>query len=533
MVYLSIADAVKYNLHGIMKLPGNHGNFILSFATAIWPGYPTTKSEATMIKKIRISVAVILITVLAVMTARTLRVESRQLRTDITPGITIDGNRAAQNLSRALTFRTIAHGDPSRTEPAEFLRFHRFIKERYPRLSAGLRREKINRLNLLYTWKGSDPALKPILLMAHMDVVPADGTTLTKWTHPPFSGHNDGTFIWGRGALDMKSTLVAILESVEFLLGQGFRPRRTVYIALGCDEEQGGRQGIKLVTELLASRNVSLDMVLDEGGSIVRGMIWFLQAPVALIGIAEKGYLTLELVVESHGGHSSMPPRETPAGILCAAIARLEAGQFPLRPGGVTGRMLEYLAPESTPAMRFVLTNLWLFGPLVRWQMAADPSSAASLRTTIAPTMLQGSDRENVLPSRARATVNFRIIPGETAESVTAEVRRIIGDERVKIFTAGSPSEPSPISSISSKEFQELRKTIGQVFPGAVSAPYLVLGATDSRYFRGISASIFRFSPIVLTKDDLKGIHGIDEKISVDTLKRAVEFYARLIRNMN
>lgn len=486
-----------------------------------------------MIKKICVSLAVILIIVLTVMIVRTLRVESRQVNTGTVPGITIDGGRAVRNLSRSLTYRTIAHSDPSRTEPAEFLRFHRFIEDNYPRLSAGLTREKINRLNLLFTWKGSDPALKPILLMAHMDVVPADGATLSKWTHPPFSGHNDGTFIWGRGALDMKSTLVAILEAVEFLLGQGFSPRRTIYISLGCDEEQGGRQGTKIISELLASRGVRLDMVLDEGGSVVRGMIKFLQAPVALIGIAEKGYLTLELVVESHGGHSSMPPRETPAGILCAAVARLEAGQFPLQLGGVTGRMLEYLAPESAPAMRFVLSNLWLFGPLVRWQMASDPSAAASLRTTIAPTMLQGSDRENVLPSRARALVNFRILPGETAESVTAYVRRVIGDDRVKISAVGSPSDPSPISSSSSREFLELRKTIGQVFPGTLSAPYLVLGATDSRYYSGISASVFRFSPIVLTKDDLKGIHGIDEKISVDNMNRAVGFYARLIRNMD
>lgn len=486
-----------------------------------------------MIKKMCITFIVVLISILTILIARTVRMESRQVRSDSLPGIPIDGNRAVHNLSRALTYRTIAHTDPSRTEPAEFLRFHRFIEDNYPRLSARLTREKINRLNFLYTWKGSDPTLKPILLMAHMDVVPADAATLSMWTHPPFSGHNDGAFIWGRGALDMKSTLVAILEAVEFLLGRGFSPARTIYIALGCDEEQGGSQGMKIISELLAGRGIRLDMVLDEGGSIVRGMINFLQAPVALIGIAEKGYLTLELVVDSRGGHSSMPPRETPAGILCAAVAKLEAHQFPLQLSGVTGQMLEYLTPESAAPMRLVLSNLWLFGPLVRWQMASDPSSAASLRTTIAPTMLQGSDRENVLPSRARALVNFRILPGETLESVAAAVRRIIDDDRVKISAVGHRSDPSPISSTSSREFLELRKTIGQMFPGTVSAPYLVLGATDSRYFNAISASVFRFSPIVLTKDDLKGVHGIDEKISVDTMKRAVEFYARLIRNMN
>jgi len=274
-------------------------------------------------------------------------------------------------------------------------------------------------------------------------------------------------------------------------------------------------------------------LVLDEGGSVTSGMISFLRVPVALIGLAEKGYLSLELVVESSGGHSSMPPRETPAGILCAAVTRLEESQFSLRLDGVAGRMLDYLAPEASPFMRYVLSNLWLFGPLVRRQMAGDPASAASLRTTIAPTMLEGSERENVLPSRARAVVNFRILPGDTVESVTARVKDIIADGRVKVTTLGWAEDPSPVSSEQTREFGELRKTIAQSFPESVSAPYLVLGATDSRYYNRISSSVFRFSPFVFTKEDLKGVHGIDEKVSAGGMKRAVEFYVRLMRNMD
>jgi carboxypeptidase PM20D1 len=369
--------------------------------------------------------------------------------------------------------------------------------------------------------------------MAHMDVVPAETSTLSRWTHPPFSGHNDGTFIWGRGALDMKPGLIGIMEAVEYLAGQGFRPKRTVYIALGCDEEQGGEEGSMLIARLLESRGVRLDFVLDEGGSIVSGMIAFLSAPVALIGIAEKGYLTLELSVESQGGHSSMPPRETPAGVLCAAVARLEQSPFPARVDGVVGRMLDYLAPEAGLPVRFVLSNRWLFGPLLRTIMAKAPSSAASLRTTIAPTMLQGSERDNVIPSRPSALVNFRILPGETAESVTRYVIRAIGDPRVKVSPAGKSWNPSPVSSTESKEFRELQKTISQVFPGTVIAPYLVLGATDSRHYNAISDNIYRFMPYSLVQEDLDGIHGINERISVDNMKRSAEFYTRLIRNLN
>ncbi len=447
--------------------------------------------------------------------------------------VSINRDRAVGNLSRALTFQTIAHRNQADTNTGEFLRFHHFLQQTYPNIKRSLGREIVNHLNLLYTWKGSDPSLKPILLMAHIDVVPAEESTLSRWTHPPFSGYNDGVHIWGRGALDMKSSLVAIMEAVETLLESGFTPRRTVYIALGCDEEQGGSRGSKIISELLTERGVRLAMVLDEGGSVISGMISFLNAPVALIGIAEKGYLTLELSVESAGGHSSMPPRETPAGILCAAVARLEASPFPLHLDGIPGDMLDYLAPEASFPVRFVLSNTWLFGPLIARIMSTDPASAAALRTTTAPTMLQGSERENILPSMTKAFVNFRILPGESIKSVMVRTGSIINDERVKISVSGNPWEPSPITSTQSHEFEVIRKTITRVFPGTNSAPYLVLGATDSRYYSGISDAVFRFCPYVITREDLKSIHGIDEKISIENMAKSVEFYTRIIKNID
>jgi carboxypeptidase PM20D1 len=252
---------------------------------------------------------------------------------------------------------------------------------------------------------------------------------------------------------------------------------------------------------------------------------------VALVGIAEKGYLSVELLVQADGGHSSMPPRHTAVGILAAAIARLEASPFPARLPEPVRRQFDFLGPEQGLARRAVFANLWLFAPLVRSQMDKSPSTAAMLRTTIAPTMLEGSIKENVLPMRARAVVNFRVLPGSTTDEVIARVRSVIDDGRVQVEPTGtSRSEPSPVSDTESAAFSRLHRAIAATFPDAIVAPSLVLGATDTRHFIGVADNQFRFLPARLARDDLKRYHGIDERVAVDNYAEFMRFYMRYLR---
>ncbi|MBN1534312.1 MAG: M20/M25/M40 family metallo-hydrolase, partial [Spirochaetes bacterium] len=291
--------------------------------------------------------------------------------------------------------------------------------------------------------------------------------------------------------------------------------------------------GNAVIARLLESRGVILDLVLDEGGAIVEGILTMVPLPVALLGIAEKGYITLELSASQEGGHSSMPARETNVDIVCAAVTRLVRHQFPTSIAGVIGSMMRYLAPEAPVGTRLVLSNLWLFGPLARWQLSDSPSTAASLHTTIAPTMMTGSNKENVIPPRASAVVNFRILPGETSKDVIAQVKEAIDDPRVAIRVLGTAKEPSEISSIDSPLFGKLHTTVRQIFPRVIVTPYLVLGGTDSRHYRKICENVYRFCPYTMRKEDLNRAHGLNERITVNDMKRMVSFYTQLVKNLD
>lgn len=408
------------------------------------------------------------------------------------------------------------------------LRAH--LKDSFPKLHTALSTETINRHTLLFTWKGRDPKLKPMLVMAHQDVVPVDDAD--KWTHPPFSGELADGYIWGRGALDVKMGVMGILEAVETLVTQGHQPERTVYLAFGHDEEIGGQRGAKAVAEHLAKQNVRLAFVLDEGGAVVQGVVPGVPGPVALVGVAEKGYVSLKLSAEGTGGHSSMPPPQTAVGVIAQAIHRLESNPFPARMDHA-GRFFGYVGPKMPFDKRIIFANLWLFRPLVISILSGTKSMNASLRTTTAATVVRGGVKDNVLPIHAEATVNFRILPGDTPESVKAYVERTIADDRVTVeFSGGFGDAPSPVSSVTSDAFVLIRDTIRATAqdPDLVVAPYLVVGATDSRYFQGIADDVYRFLPTRLGPKDLDRIHGTDERISRDNYLEAVRFYYALVK---
>ena len=483
-------------------------------------------------KKAALAVALGLVLLGAAVFYRAARFTSRQVSVPSAAPLTFDTTAAAARLAGALTYRTISYQDSSRFDALEFARFQDYLRKSFPKLHARLKREVTGGYSLLYEWRGTDTTLKPILLLAHQDVVPVEAGTETRWTEPPFAGRVADGYVWGRGALDDKGNLMAVLEAVERLVSDGWTPKPTIYLAFGHDEEVGGMHGAARTAALLTSRGVKLEYVLDEGGAIATGLVPGIPGPVALVGIAEKGYLSLELTVAAEGGHSSMPPPHTATGILSAAVARLEAHQMPRHIRGATAAMLDYIGPEMAFSRRLVLGNRWLFGGLIVRQFGATPSGNAMLRTTTAPTILSAGVKDNVLPSTARAVINFRILPGDSVAGVVAHARAAIDDPRVTIRVVNeSATEPSPVSPVRSANFTVVQNTIREVAPGAIVTPWLVVGATDSRYFDGLTPDVYRTGALGLTRDDLTRIHGTNERVAITDYARNIAFYVQLIHN--
>jgi len=337
-------------------------------------------------------------------------------------------------------------------------------------------------------------------------------------------------FVWGRGSWDDKGNLYAMLEAAEQMAKQGFRPKRTIYFAFGHDEEVSGLRGAKAMADLLAARRVRLQFVLDEGLLITDGILKGLPKPAALIGVAEKGYATLVLTARSTPGHSSMPPRETAIGMMSAALTLLESNRLPTRIRGTVSEMFDTLAPEMGGLNRVVLSNLWLFRPLLQRQLAQSGPTEAMIRTTTALTIFNAGDKDNVLPGNAEASVNFRLLPGDTQASVTDHVRRTVANDKIAIGDFEGNFDPPPVTGIASPSYRQLNQTIREVFPNVVVAPGLMIAATDSRHFAAVADNIFRFSPVRATSDDLKRFHGTTERLSISNYADMIRFYMRLMQ---
>lgn len=440
-----------------------------------------------------------------------------------------DAGLAAERLAEALRLQTVSDQQPF---PADaFDQLHALLPRHFPAVFRQLQPRRLGH-SLLIHWPGSKPELKPVLLAAHLDVVPvADPDS---WTYPPFAGQVREGYIWGRGALDDKNAAWAILEALEALLNAGYQPRQSLYIAFGEDEETGGQNGAQRLAAQLKAQGVQLEAVLDEGLAIVPGSMIGLEPPVALIGLAEKGYLSVRLQVTQSGGHASMPPRETAVDILAQALIRLKQKPLPARLEGPAAQLFDWLAPEMQGLNRVLLANRRLFEPLLLRQLAAKATTHALIRTTQAPTQLKASPKDNVLASTAEAVINLRLLPGDSPEAVMAHLNATIEDARVQLqplndlATAGA----SAVSSTESAFFQLLARSIRQAFAEAVVAPSLVLAATDARHYAPLAENTYRFMPVYLTAEDLERIHGKDERISVDAHAQAIAFYAQLLSGL-
>jgi carboxypeptidase PM20D1 len=365
--------------------------------------------------------------------------------------------------------------------------------------------------------------------MAHQDVVPVEPASLPDWTYPPYDGQVAGGFVWGRGALDIKNLMIALFEAVEGLLKAGYLPQRTVYLSFGHDEETLRGSGAEAMATLLQERMVTLAAVLDEGGTLVKGVLPGVKEPVAMIGTAEKGYLTLELSVQGQPGHTSRPPAHTAIGVLAEALSRLEANPMPAHVSAARP-LFKGVGGHARFFAQMAFANLWLFGGMVKRRLEANPGTNSTIRTTAAISMIQGGLRENILPAQARALVNFRLLTGDSIASICDHVRRVIHDERVHFqVVEGKAWEASPSSPVEGVAFHGLESVTRKVFGNLPVAPYLISGATDARKYAGLCENVYRYVPVITDQADLDRMHGTNERIAVAALEKMVKFYAELI----
>ena len=457
---------------------------------------------------------------------------SYQIEADQVEPDGIEISTVVRNLSDAVQFKTISYSDTSETESAAFIALNEFIKSIYPEIHSSLNREVINEYSLLYTWSGSNTDLNPVVLLAHTDVVPADTSNTSPWETNPFSGLVDDETIWGRGTLDDKLSVFGILEAVEYLLKDGYQPERSVIMAFGHDEEIGGKKGAALISAELSKRNIHPDFILDEGGVIVEEGVPGITLPVALVGIAEKGYLSLKLLVKSTGGHSSMPPKNTAISMISQAIVDLKEYPMPSALEGPVREMLITLAPESSFPFNFLFSNLWAFGGIIESQLAAAPKSDALIRTTTAPTIINAGVKDNILPSKAEAIVNFRLKPGDSVEDVINHVKNVIDNPDITVSILGNSTQPaSNISNYKTNQFKALAKSIRQTFPDVLVSPYISVGGTDAKHYENLSNQIYRFLPIQVSSKRLESLHGVDERITKSEYKQVIKFYIQIISN--
>jgi carboxypeptidase PM20D1 len=460
--------------------------------------------------------------------ANTLYVDTQYHPENETQKVAVNIDKVVDTFSKAIQIATISKDYPAPVTPEPFLAFHQHLLDSFPSVHSFASREVINNYSLVYKFAGTDDSLKPILYMGHMDVVPVDKDTLEKWSHAPFLGTIADGIIWGRGAIDDKSTVMALMEAMEITLSKGEAPKRTLYFAFGHDEEIGGSQGAKKVAEYFQQQGINFEFVLDEGGLITEDMINIVDQPLAIIGIAEKGFMNIRLTAERPGGHSSMPPENTGPGILAQAIVKLEQNKFPAT-AKYTNITFDAVGSYSDFTTRLVMANQWLTEPLIISQMLNEQRTAAGIRTTTAVTMLKGSSKSNILPTKASAVVNFRILPGETTDTVLEYVKSIINDDRIsyEVFMANNPSKVSSTESIG---YKLISQTIREFANDALVAPYLVMGGTDSKHFYPLTDSVYRFLMIRVNPKTMSLVHGIDEHISIENYVMSIQFFHELLR---
>lgn len=468
---------------------------------------------------------------LFVVLSRTAFHSRRHLYDDSYENIDVPIDDAVRRLSKAIQFETISNQNPEDIQGDEFTRMHHYLKTEFPLIHSNLNREIINHYSLLYTWEGKRPDLKPIMLTCHLDVVPVEPGTENDWTHPPFQGKVTDTHIYGRGTMDVQSGVLGILEATELLLQRGYEPDRTIYLAFGHDEEIDGEFGAQEIGRILKSRGVELEFLLDEGLPVVEQLFTGLKSPIAFVAVAEKGYLSLELTCEANGGHSSVPQGKTSIAQLSNAIHKLEENQMPAKVDKLVKNSLVGMIPGLSYPFRLIFANIWMFQLALKRILTGRPETDATLRTTTATTIFESGMKENLIPTMARAVVNFRIHPNDTVDDVVRHVEKTINDKNVCVSKLNGYINPSNISSPANSNYKKLADTIRQVFPGVSVSPSLMIGATDARHYSHLTENVYRFFPLRANQDDLDRVHGTNERILISNYAEIIQFYARFMLN--
>jgi carboxypeptidase PM20D1 len=436
-------------------------------------------------------------------------------------------NEAIQHMSMAIQLRTETPNDLFQFDTATFMKYRAFMEKSYPLIHQKLSRTIIDSFNYIYEWKGTDASLLPMVLMAHYDVVPVEESAVKLWHAAPYGGEVKDNYIWGRGVIDDKSSMISILEAAEAQLKAGFTPKQTIYLCFGADEESSG-YGATAITKYFAKQNKRFDIVVDEGGEISTEDIKDIKQPIASIGVGEKGYVTLVLTAQKEGGHSSIPGKTSTIAILSKAINAITENQMPTK---LTPAIKSYLERISAYKNNFIeklaLSNMWLFESRVMNAMTEERASNALVRTTLVPTVFNSGVRDNVIPTYATAYVNSRILPGETPDVVKKYVEKVINDTQIKIsIYPNYQTMPSTSTDIKSPAFTRVENAIKSVVDSVIVAPVLMVGASDSRNYRTLSNGVINFTPIT----NGKGYHGIDEKIQIADFKNCFNFFTLLIQ---
>ncbi|WP_371029123.1 M20/M25/M40 family metallo-hydrolase [Pseudoclavibacter sp. JSM 162008] len=442
----------------------------------------------------------------------------------------------AERLSRMVRVKTVS-ADMTERDAAPLQDFLSLIDELYPLAHQRLEREPVTDRGVLYRWPmaetggrtGPGSSSEPVVLMAHFDVVPAFESE--GWTHPPFEGTVADGSVWGRGTLDDKGPLCVILEAVEALLGEGFAPARDVYLWFGGDEETGSEAATAAAT-LFRERGLTPWLVLDEGGAVVDAPLPFIDVPAAMIGVGEKGSVNIILEASGDAGHASAPSGLTPTARIARAVTRVERRPFPARLTPAAREMFATFIPHAQGRGRVILES-FTRAPLLAAQtlVRLGGDAAALVRTTLATTRLSGGTADNVLPASASATLNCRIAPGESVASTLRHVRRAVRDRQVRICCT-DPNEPTALAPTDNAQFALLRDAARRAYPEAVAAPYITLAATDAKHFQRFAPATYRFAPLAMDARQRASIHGVDERVSIASLRAGKLFHESLLRSL-
>lgn len=446
----------------------------------------------------------------------------------------VDVERVSDKLSKAIQIKTIAKLDETDFDWTEFDKFHKFLEDEFPLVHKNLKKEVVKRADLIYVWEGSDPTLEPIAFLSHQDVVPVTPGTEGDWTHPAFDGYNDGELIWGRGAVDMKNQLVSVMEAIETLLEEGYKPVRSVYLCFGHNEEimSEKNSGAMNIVAVLKERGIRFDSIIDEGGAMIPVSIPpIADIVLAGIGIGEKGYADYKVTVAGKGGHSSAPPNHSAIGELAKKIERLENHPFPEEMPDYFLKLITSIVERVAFPLNKLAPAVSVLKPVITKAMTFIPQGATFIRSCQAVTMCQGSPASNVLPQRASATINFRLVQGTTLSDVEAKLEKYMGGKNVTIEQLEG-REASNLSPDDSRAFKTISKVVFEADKRAVVSPFLVMGGTDAYHYEAVSNNVYRFGPYAVSTEIMMTAHSTNERIPIKELGNGVAFFKRYIRLM-